>query len=127
MVEKMDPGKPRTWVRFRKGMCNGCSANCCHDMPVQVSVPDLVRLGGMTAEEAAKSLPHSARSLRKKGWIRPFTAGSLIFVLRQKRNLDCIFLNENRQCTVYERRPEICRQFPKISPRPGYCPHEVQG
>lgn len=92
-------------------------------MPVEVSVRDLVRLGLTTEDEAAASLPAVARRLKKDGITRAFRARSLVFILKQKPGGDCIFLDERRRCTVYEKRPEICRQFPKIGPKPGYCPY----
>src|SRR5258708_1352048 len=112
-----------SWTRYRKGLCGGCWASCCHDMPVQASVPDLIRLGFLTDEEAATSLPRAAHRLKREGIIRTFRSGSLVFILKQKKNKDCIFLSKERTCTVYERRPEICRQFPKIGPKPGFCPY----
>lgn len=93
-------------------------------MPVEVSVPDLIRLGVLTEEEAETSLRKAANRLRKEGIVRSFRAKTLIFILEQKSNGDCVFLNEKRHCTVYERRPEICRLFPKIGPKPGHCPYQ---
>jgi uncharacterized protein len=40
----------------------------------------------------------------------------------QRHGRDCIYLGADRRCTVYEKRPEVCRQFPRIGPRPGWCP-----
>lgn len=94
-------------------------------MPVEVSVPDLVRLELITEEEAAAGvLKKAATRLKKQGFIRTFRAKTLIFVLEQKSNGDCTFLGKDRRCTVYEKRPEICRLFPKIGPRPGHCPYQ---
>ncbi|NCU85646.1 MAG: hypothetical protein EBV57_06520, partial [Betaproteobacteria bacterium] len=33
-----------TWLKYRSGLCDSCMASCC-TMPVEVRVPDLVRLG----------------------------------------------------------------------------------
>lgn len=94
-------------------------------MPVEVSVPDLIRMEFISEEEAAGgSLRKAANRLKKQGLIRTFRAKTLIFVLEQKSSGDCIFLNEKRQCSIYEKRPEICRLFPKIGPRPGHCPYQ---
>jgi Fe-S-cluster containining protein len=111
------------WIKYKKGMCETCWASCCHDMPVEVSVPDLIRLQLLTEADAVTSLATAARKLKRQGWIRTFREKELIFVLSQKKNRDCIFLNRQRRCTVYENRPEICRQFPKIGPKPGHCPY----
>lgn len=120
----VDIGRPSTWVPFRSSLCDSCSAGCCHSMPVEVSVGDLVRLGLTTQSEAASSLRRVASRLKKNGSVKTFRAKSLVFVLKQRSNGDCVFLDRERRCSVYERRPEICRRFPKIGPRPGHCPYD---
>ncbi|MEK6624736.1 MAG: YkgJ family cysteine cluster protein, partial [Bdellovibrionota bacterium] len=37
------------------------------------------------------------------------------------------YLNEERRCSIYERRPETCRNHPKIGPRPNFCPYQKKG
>ena len=37
-VDRLD-----TWTRYRAGLCDTCAANCC-TMPLEVQLPDLVRL-----------------------------------------------------------------------------------
>ncbi len=84
---------------------------------------DLIRLGLITEDEAVDSLRKVARKLHKSGHIQSFNAGKQLFILEQRRGRDCIFLGEkDRRCTVYDRRPQVCRSFPKIGPRPTYCP-----
>jgi Fe-S-cluster containining protein len=117
-----DPQRPSTWVKYAKGMCQGCWGGCC-TLPVEVSVNDLIRLGLATEDEAAASLKKLARRLQSEGVIQAFVQRSQIFVLEQRAGRDCIFLGEkDRLCTVYEKRPNVCRQFPKIGPKPGFCP-----
>jgi Fe-S-cluster containining protein len=120
----VDTQRPGTWVRFKAGLCDGCWAGCC-TLPVEVSANDLIRLGLTSEEEAAVSLKALARRLLKEKVIQAFQAKSQIFVLEQRYGRDCIFLDSDRRCTVYEKRPEVCRKFPKIGPRPGYCPHKL--
>jgi len=122
-MKSADPNQPRTWVRFKKDLCRSCWASCCHGMAVEVSVPDLIRLGLLDEEEASENLRAAVRRLNRRGILRPSRPEAVVFVLRQKRNRDCLFLDEKRRCTVYATRPEICRQFPKIGPKPGYCPY----
>ena len=118
----VDVGRPSTWVQYRAGLCDGCWGGCC-TLPVEVSVNDLMRLGLVTEDEAAESLKKVARRLLKEGIIQAFQARTQLFVLQQRYGRDCLYLDEKtRLCTVYERRPEVCRKFPKIGPRPGYCP-----
>lgn len=92
-------------------------------MPLEVSLSDLIRLGFVQQEEAIEDLSKIATRLRKQKLIQKFYPRKLVFVLAQKKNKDCIFLDDQRRCTVYLKRPEICRQFPKIGPKPGFCPY----
>jgi Fe-S-cluster containining protein len=118
----IDRDRPSTWPAYRKGLCEGCWAGCC-TLPVEVSAFDLIRLGLITEDEAMGSLKKVARRLMKEGFVRSFHAPAQLFILEQRQGRDCLFLGErDRRCTVYEKRPEVCRQFPKIGPRPGYCP-----
>ena len=88
---------------------------------------DLIRLELITEEEAALSLKKVARKLEKLKLIQSYRAKSQIFVLAQRQGRDCIFLDKDRLCTVYEKRPAVCRSFPKIGPRPGFCPARPKG
>ncbi len=92
-------------------------------MPVEVSLSDLIRLELITPEEASLLPPKQiAKRLLAQKWIQAHQPKSQLFVLEQQQGRDCIFLDSDRRCTVYEKRPEVCRQFPKIGPRPGFCP-----
>lgn len=117
-----DKDRPSTWRAYRDGMCNGCNAACC-TMPVEVKLSDLVRLELVSEDEAQSDSPKKiAKRLMKEGLVRSYRQGTEFFMLEQKNNGDCIFLGENRLCKVYLKRPETCRLFPSIGPRPGYCP-----
>lgn len=76
----------------------------------------------MTADEAIGSLKKVARNLIAAGHVHQYRASSGIFTLAQKPNGDCQYLGDDRLCKVYELRPDVCRRFPEIGPRPGYCP-----
>jgi Fe-S-cluster containining protein len=112
---------PSTWPRWRPGLCNGCQANCC-TLPVEASPADLVRMGLLTEDEARGSLKKAARALMKSGHVRIFRAKTNFFTLTQRPNGDCLYLDAERRCTIYDKRPAVCRRFPEIGPRPGYCP-----
>jgi Fe-S-cluster containining protein len=121
-MRKSDIDRPSTWKLHREEMCKGCWAGCC-TMPVEVKLSDLIRLGLTDEDEAQSSLKKLAKRLMKEGKISSYRQGTDLFMLTQKANRDCLFLDEKtRLCTVYERRPDVCREFPKIGPRPGYCP-----
>lgn len=103
-------------------MCKGCWGGCC-TLPLEVSAFDLMRLGVLTEDEAAVSLKKAAKKLMKEGIVQSFRSTTGLFIIQQRGGRDCIYLDEkSRLCTVYEKRPEVCRTFPKIGPRPGYCP-----
>jgi len=95
-------------------------------MPLEVSIPDLIRLDLTTEAEATSDLTGLARRLKKQKIIQSFHPRKMVFVIAQKKNKDCVFLDNKRRCTVYEKRPQICREFPRIGPRPGFCPYLPQ-
>ncbi|WII73947.1 YkgJ family cysteine cluster protein [Bdellovibrio sp. 22V] len=107
-------------------MCKGCWGGCC-TMPVEVKLSDLIRLQLVTEDEAAGSIKKMAKRLIKEGFIVSYRQGTEFFMLSQKANRDCLFLDsKTRLCTVYDKRPDTCRQFPSIGPRPGFCPGSSQ-
>lgn len=115
--------QPSTWKKYDASNCTRCRAYCC-SMPVEVRVDDLIRLEIATADERANSIKKLAKRLKREGFISSYREGTEFFMLTQKPNGDCYFLNSHtRLCTVYEKRPETCRQFPsQVGPRIGFCP-----
>lgn len=113
-----------TWTRFRPGLCDSCVANCC-TMPVELRLPELVRLGLVDPFEAEHEAPKQiAKRLSKAGLIDHFNFKHSVFTLARRGSGDCQFLDiVTRRCTVYAQRPDTCRQHPQVSPRPGYCPY----
>ncbi len=113
-----------TWTRYRSGLCNTCAANCC-TMPVEVKLPDLVRLELVDPFEAEHEEPKAiAKRLQKAGLIEHFNFKNSIFTLARRANGDCANLDvKTRRCTVYDKRPNTCRLHPQVGPRPGYCPY----
>ncbi len=92
-------------------------------MPVEVKLSDLVRLGWVSEDESQGSIKKLSRRLLKEKKIQSYRQGTDLFMLAQKANRDCLLLDsKTRLCTVYEKRPEVCRLFPSIGPRPGWCP-----
>ena len=94
-------------------------------MPVEVRMPDLVRLGWVDPFEAEHETPKQiARRLLREGLIGHFNFRNSIFTLARRASGDCQLLDAaTRRCTVYEQRPDTCRKHPQVGPRPGYCPH----
>ncbi len=117
-----DIDRPSTWSKFRQQMCTGCWSGCC-TLPVEVKITDLLRLGLISEDEALMSPKKIATRLIKSGHLQAFRARTGLYTLAQKSDRACVFLSPQRTCTVYDKRPEVCRRFPDIGPRPGYCPH----
>jgi Fe-S-cluster containining protein len=97
-------------------------------MPLEVKVEDLIRLGLVDAAEITEAtkneLQRIARRLQQSGFVRSFRASTELFLMEARPNGDCLYLDENRQCRVYEKRPNVCRQFPQSNGlRLGYCPY----
>lgn len=126
-VRHADVDRLETWSRYRVGMCETCVANCC-TMPVEVKLPDLIRLQLVDAFEAEHEEPKQiAKRLSKAGLIDHFNFKNSIFTLARRASGDCQFLDaKTRRCTVYELRPKTCRLHPQVSPKPGHCPYAAR-
>jgi Fe-S-cluster containining protein len=124
---KPDKDRPSTWKKYEESNCIRCKANCC-SMPVEVKLSDLIRLEIVDQDEADNSIKKLAKRLKKEGIISSYREGTEFFMLTQKSNSDCYFLDSRtRFCSVYEKRPETCRQFPsQIGTRVGFCPFEAK-
>lgn len=106
------------WKPWAQGMCNGCLSYCCH-LPVEVTLIDLERLGVAAPGHAPKKV---FKDLLARKVVASFRGRTGLFTLAQKSDGSCVFLGSDRRCTVYEKRPGVCRAFPSVGPRPGYCP-----
>jgi Fe-S-cluster containining protein len=93
-------------------------------MPVEVKIEDLLRLGEISEDDMFDSRPKLVKRLKKSGLIKNYRESTQLFMLSDRPNGDCLFLNvKTRLCTVYSKRPDVCRQFPQtIGNRLGYCP-----
>jgi Fe-S-cluster containining protein len=121
-----DLARVETWTQYRKGLCDSCRATCC-TMPAEVRVSDLVRMGLVDEFEVEEPLRTIARRLEKEGVVDHFNGKSERFTLARLANDDCVFLDgKSRRCTIYEQRPETCRNHPQIGPRPGWCPYQAK-
>ena len=119
---KTDKDRPSTWLKYRDGFCNGCYGSCC-TMPVEVDAFDLIRLGVASQDELSGSKRKLSKRLIKDGVLTSYRDGTDLFMLGSRPNGDCYYLHPiTRLCTVYEKRPGVCRKFPEIGPRPGFCP-----
>lgn len=118
-----DIEKPGTWVRYKKGLCDTCMAGCC-TLVVEITHSDMVRLGLTDEWEIENCLKDLIKRLKKEKIIKRYNAKTEKFVLAQKRGTDCVFLDRNRRCQYYEKRPDVCRNHPEVAgPRKGFCPY----
>ncbi len=116
-----DLDRLETWVKYRNGLCRDCRATCC-TLPAEVRMGDLVRLGLVDEFEAGGPAKDVARRLVKAGIVERYNHRSQLFTLARMSNNDCVLLDgRTRRCTVYEKRPDTCRNHPQVGPRPGYC------
>jgi Fe-S-cluster containining protein len=119
-----DPDNIATWAKFSAKLCRSCAASCCR-LPVEVKIPDLVRLGQLDEFCRHEEPRLLARQLAKRGIVEHFHARSATYTLSRRADGSCLFLDHTDQrCTVYTRRPDTCRNHPIIGPRPGYCPFQ---
>jgi Fe-S-cluster containining protein len=113
-----------TWTKHNQRLCSKCRANCC-TMPVEVKIPDLVRMGVITEFEANEPIKKLAKKLKKDGVIEHLYFKEQIFMLVRFANKDCLYLDPtSRKCKIYKNRPDTCRDHPRIGSRPGFCAYE---
>jgi len=123
---RTDKDRPSTWIPYRQGFCAGCNASCC-TMPVEVHLEDLLRLNIVSEDEAQGSRRKMIKRLQKAGLVSSYREGTDLYLLQSRPNGDCHFLDPiTRLCQVYDLRPGVCREFPAIGPRPGFCPRGSQ-
>lgn len=112
---------PSTWIKFTPKLCKNCNGSCCK-LPVEVTIIDLVRMGYADEFEMDENPKKIAKRLKKAGIIEHFYPKKELFTLTRLANGDCLFLDtRNRLCTIYQDRPDTCRNHPRIGPRSGYC------
>ncbi|RME37145.1 MAG: YkgJ family cysteine cluster protein [Deltaproteobacteria bacterium] len=125
-ARRADPQRPSTWVRYRGRLCRSCEGTCCR-LEVEVDVDDLVRMG--LVDEFERDVPphRLAKQLARQGVVDRYSPATGKFILSRMANEDCVFLDgTTRLCTIYERRPQTCRDHPRIGPRPGFCAYRLK-
>ena len=118
-----------TWAKYSAPMCGSCVSSCC-TLPVEVKIKDLIRIGIVDEFELGDPPKNIAKRLQKEGIVERYNQKSEIFTLQRMSNNDCLYLDrKSRLCTIHDKRPDTCRNHPRIGPRPGYCaykPKEVE-
>ncbi len=116
--------EPATWKKYTKKLCRDCTGACC-SLEVEVRASDLVRMELMSEFELAEDLRKIAKRLIKKGVVSRYHHRSELFTLVRMANGACLFLDSGtRRCTIYPKRPDTCRNHPRIGPRSGYCAYQ---
>lgn len=112
---------PATWRPYHQKLCSTCTAACCC-LLVEVTGEDLVNLGFATLWDLQHGLKKLVKRLKKEGIIKRYNNKSGMFALEQTASGECIFLDGEKKCLVYENRPKVCRDHPRhAGPRTGFC------
>lgn len=80
--------------------CLGCKG-CCTNT-------------GAHLDPGGEGIPEEYKTFR----VRPMVNGEdkIVEIMKQKENGECICLDENGHCIIYESRPRVCREFERGSP-----------
>lgn len=98
------PQEPPSEPWYAEGLqfsCTGCG-DCC------TGAPGYVWVNQQEIDALAVRLQMSPAAFEKK-FVRQIGVRRS---LKERRNYDCVFLDESRRCTVYEDRPRQCRTWP---------------
>lgn len=117
-----DYTRPSTWRSYRKNLCDDCHGDCCR-LPVEVHLNELESMGLAYENEVELDLKNLLKRLKKDGIYKLYDQKSGMLTLSQKSDDSCLYLDKNSRCSIYERRPQTCRNFPKIGPRSNFCPY----
>ncbi len=124
-----DKNKPQTWRPFKPSLCRSCYATCC-TMPLEVRLEDLVTMGLVSKEDLAeetnkKKIHRIVKHLQKEGIVKTYRSSTGLFLMNSQPNGDCQFLDGQRHCLIYSKRPQVCRQFPEsMGLKLGHCPYQ---
>jgi Fe-S-cluster containining protein len=102
MAKDLDDAAGEPWyaegLRFK---CTGCG-DCCTGGPGYVWVTQ-EEIDALSARLKLSPAEFERRFVRQVGVRRS---------LKERKNYDCVFLDADRRCTVYEDRPRQCRTWP---------------
>lgn len=86
--------------KYEPKMCETCEAGCCTNV---VGVVD-VYLDDINVLD-----------------MEMIDYDGLNFTMKRKPNGECVHLNDNKKCNIYKDRPKTCREYPRVSVKPGFC------
>ncbi len=81
-------------MKPKKYTCEGCPGLCCSDLEESITKPRTIDDWDNLKWELHFS--NTKAFIRNRRWYK-LTLGT------------CIYLDENKRCTIYERRPQVCR------------------
>ncbi len=81
-------------------------------------------MGYLTLFQVNGPLKRIANRLIREGVLRSYRPRTRTFILQRTKADDCVFLDADRRCQIYDRRPFVCRKFPENAVRPGFCPSQ---
>jgi Fe-S-cluster containining protein len=90
-------------------------------MPVEVTISDLIRMGILAEFHLDLPEREQIKDALKHPSVERYTKSTDKFTLAQQANASCFYLDKNGRCSIYEVRPETCRNHPKIGPKPRFC------
>lgn len=111
----------RDWKRFEQSMCSSCEATCCY-LPVEATASDLVRMGILDEFHLELDLKEIVKDALAHRDVIRYNSKDEKFTLKQGASGACIYLDlKKKNCTIYDKRPETCRNHPMIGPKRGFC------
>ena len=98
--------------------CKSCTARCCRGLAVVLTIPEAKCMVKETGLEPADFLEFSSNINSKETPHYPLLARQgaraeeYFIILKRRRKVECIFLEEDLRCSVYAERPAVCRLYP---------------
>lgn len=110
----------RDWLPYKKELCESCVGTCCY-MPVEIITEDLLRMQIFNTFHLELSINEQIKEALKNSAIKRYTPSSQKFTLVQKPDGSCFYLDKKGRCSIYDLRPNTCRNHPRIGPKPNFC------
>ena len=97
---------------------NGC-ASCCFDNPHGVSGAELHYINRLIEQDSRYEGIRSKVALRRKEFelVAAQSSADPVQIRWKRQKRSCVFLDEEKRCGIYERRPVACRMFFSLTPR----------
>jgi len=98
--------------------CKSCTARCCRGLAVVLTIPEAKRMvaeTGLSPEDFlefsenidSKQTPHYPLLVQSGGRVHEY-----FIILKRRQKKECIFLEDDLRCSVYNQRPHVCRLYP---------------